>query len=80
MAAQMEAIDKSRPFQVRDWGDGDDAWKTVKANGVFASHRPEKSVVDPNKSIWFDFVTVDLEDGTQLLFNHDDQVEVRSAP
>lgn len=79
-AAHMEQLPKTEPFQVRDHGADDDAWQTVRPESVLASRRPEKSITEPNKTVWVDFVTVELDDGTTRMFNHDDEVEVRSLP
>ncbi len=79
-AAHMEKLPKTDLFQVRTFGGDDDAWQTVRPESVLASRRPGKSITEPNKTVWIDFVTVELEDGTKRMFNHDDQVEVRSLP
>jgi hypothetical protein len=76
----MCELPESEAFQVREFGEDDDAWQTVQANSVFASRRTEKNVTEPNKTIWIDFVRVDLQDGTQRVFNYNDEVEVRSLP
>jgi hypothetical protein len=75
----MRELPESEVFQVRDFGEDDDAWQTVRANSVFASRRPEKNITEPSKTVWIDFVRVDLEDGTQRTFNYDDEVEIRSV-
>jgi len=62
-------------------GQGVDAWQLVRASSTIVSHRPEKIpsqiAGEPDKIVWLDTVSVVLEDGTERLFKHTDQVEVR---
>ncbi|MGA8125412.1 MAG: hypothetical protein WBS15_17065 [Mycobacterium sp.] len=72
---RMRAVDltnRSPGYQFREHGEGDDAWKRVKAR-VICESRPHEGGFLP------EVCTVTFTDGTERYFNPDDQVEIRPS-
>lgn len=60
----MAAVIPYKPYLLREFGQGDDAWQLVRAGSTIVSHRPEKipSGVpgEPDRIVWLDTVSVVL--------------------
>jgi hypothetical protein len=56
-------------YRLREYGDADDAWKLVTARVFCGQRRGQGGFVS-------ELVTVTFADGTQRLFQPDDQVEI----
>jgi hypothetical protein len=72
---RMRALDLTNRipgYFVRAYGEGDDAWKQVKARVICESQRHEGETLP-------DVCTVKFTDGTERYFNPHDQVEIRPA-
>ncbi|HZC89391.1 MAG TPA: hypothetical protein VE400_01740 [Mycobacterium sp.] len=59
-------------YFLREYGEGDDAWKRVKTR-VVCELRPHEGSLLP------EVCTVQFTDATERYFNPDDQVEIRSS-
>jgi hypothetical protein len=71
----MRAVDltnRGPGYLFREPGEGDDAWKRVKARVVCES-RPHEGSFLP------EVCTVAFTDGTERYFNPEDQVEIRPS-
>ncbi|WP_428338452.1 hypothetical protein [Mycobacterium sp.] len=70
---QLRAVDLTNRlpgYQLREHGEGDDAWKRVKSRVV--------SELSPHDGSFLpEICTVKFTDGTERYFNPDDQVEIR---
>jgi hypothetical protein len=81
-AAHLYGLDQAKPYMVRAFGEGDDAWQIVPPNGTTPSlvrdQLPSGIPGEPDKTVWTDTVTVTFEDGNWRVFNPGDQVEVRA--
>jgi len=71
----MRAVDltnRSPGYLFREHGEGDDAWKRVKARVVCEARPHEGRFLQ-------EVCTVTFTDGTERYFNPDDQVEIRPS-
>jgi hypothetical protein len=71
----MRAVDLTNRlpgYLVREYGEGDDAWKRVKSR-VICELPPYEDTFLPQ------VCTVKFTDGSERYFNPDDQVEIRSS-
>ncbi len=72
---RMRAIDLTNRlpgYFVREYGEGDDAWKRVRTRVVCELHPHDGSFLP-------EVCTVSFTDGTERYFNPEDQVEIRSS-
>ena len=77
-ADQLSGV--AAPFMLREYGEDDSAWRLVV-------QRPDVRLVpdarNPDErspvSDWLREVSVRVADGTELFFNHSDEVEIRPA-
>ena len=70
---QMRAVDLTNRlpgYQLREYGEGDDAWKRVKTR-VVSELAPYEGGFLP------ELCTVKFTDGTERYFKHNDKVEIR---